>query len=97
VEKALCVGSKDDTLKWFISISSAVVREVSPVTVVIKLYLGSQNLALKVLLFLHNAPGHLHDLRLTYLNTEVDYLTPQLHSCSHPSPQYLGCKVGDLC
>jgi hypothetical protein len=74
-----------------------VVREkVLPVTVVIKLYFGSQNLALKVLV-LHNAPGHLQDLHLTYLNSEVDYLTPQPHSCSNPSPQYLGCKIGDLC
>lgn len=79
------------TLKQFISVSDAVVREkVLPVTVVIKLYLGSQNLALIVLVFLHNAPGHLHDLCLTYLNTEADYLTPQLHSCNQPSPQYLG-------
>jgi hypothetical protein len=72
MEKALCIGSEDDTLKQFISVSGAVVREkVLPVTVVIKLYLGSQNLALTVLLFLHNAPGYLHDLRLTYLNTEL--------------------------
>jgi hypothetical protein len=53
-----------------------VVREkVLPGTVVIKLYFVSWNLALKVLLVLHNAPGHLQDLRLTYLNSEVDHLS----------------------
>jgi len=51
-----------------------VVREkVLPGTVVIKLSFGSWNLALKVLLVLHNAPGHLQDLHLTYLNTEGDH------------------------
>jgi len=52
------------------------VREkVLPVPVVIKLYFGSQNLVLKVLLILYNAPGHLQDLRLTYLNIAVDYVS----------------------
>jgi hypothetical protein len=89
--KRPCVFDQKMTHKWFISVGGAVVREkVLPVTVVIKLCLGSQNLALMVLLFLQNAPGHLQDLCLTYLNTAVDYLTPKLHSCSHPSPQYLG-------
>jgi len=52
------------------------VREkVLPVAVVIKLYFGSQNLALKALLVLHNAPGHLQDLCLTYLNIAIDYVS----------------------
>jgi len=52
------------------------VREkVLPVKVVIKLCFGSQNLALKALLVLHNAPGLPQDLHLTYLNTAFDYVS----------------------